>query len=58
MSQTPHDAAYDRAQSRLTRDAARRYQQPDWGQENPDVREAYDRELSNSMPVIGGKATQ
>ncbi|MEW1837506.1 hypothetical protein AB0392_06065 [Nonomuraea angiospora] len=51
--QVPRDQAYDRAQSRLTRDAAHRYQQPDWGRENPRTRQAYDRELSQSMPVIG-----
>ncbi|MGV9386092.1 hypothetical protein ACWDRB_60525 [Nonomuraea sp. NPDC003707] len=53
MSQTPSDPAYDRAQSKLTRDAAHRYLQPDWGKENLRTREAYDRELSKTMPVIG-----
>ncbi|WP_157249696.1 hypothetical protein [Nonomuraea typhae] len=53
MAQTPHDQAYDRAQARLTRDAARRYQQPDWGAEDPRARDAYDRELARTMPVRG-----
>ncbi|MFI7469977.1 hypothetical protein [Nonomuraea sp. NPDC049646] len=53
MSQTPRDKAYDQAQGRLTRDAEHRYQQPGWGTEDPRAREAYDRELSQTMPVIG-----
>lgn len=53
MSQTPRDKAYDKAQSRLTRDAESRYQTPDWGIEDLRTREAYDRELSRTTPVTG-----
>ncbi|MEV0236111.1 hypothetical protein [Nonomuraea sp. NPDC050786] len=53
MSQTPRDEAYDRAQSRLTREAGRVYERPDWGDEDPRIRQAYDRELRRQMRVNG-----
>lgn len=53
MPRTPQDSAYDRAQSRLTRQAADAFQRPDWGQEDPRARRDYDRELRRQMPVDG-----
>ncbi|MFI6910479.1 hypothetical protein ACIBKY_55180 [Nonomuraea sp. NPDC050394] len=55
MALTPHDKAYDKAQARLAQDAACRYQQPDWGTEDPHTRDAYDRQLAETMPVRGRK---
>jgi hypothetical protein len=52
MSRKP-DASYKKAQSRLVREAAESYQEPDWGQEDSRSRTAYDRDLRRSMPVNG-----
>ena len=48
------DKAYDKAQSKQTRAAAERYQRPDWGQEDPKVRAAYDQLVSRTGKK-GGK---
>jgi hypothetical protein len=53
MTRPTRDRAYDSAQSRLTREAADAYGQPDWGEEDPRMRRAYDRELRRSMRVDG-----
>jgi hypothetical protein len=45
------DKAYDRAQSKQTRQAAKQLQTPGWGQEDRRVRTAYDRDLRRTMPV-------
>jgi hypothetical protein len=49
------DKAYDRAQSKQTRQAADRYQTPDWGQENPKTRAAYDQLLSGQSGRKAGR---
>jgi hypothetical protein len=52
MARKP-DAAYRRAQSRLVKGAADKYQKPDWGTEKAAVRKAYDQALRQTMPVDG-----
>jgi hypothetical protein len=49
------DKAYDKALSRQTRQAAERFQRPDWGQEDERSRTAYDRLLEQGgTPVRKG----
>jgi len=54
---TVHDEHYRRAQSRLVRDAAARYQRPDWGAEDPKIRDEYDALLERTGTPVrkGGK---
>jgi hypothetical protein len=47
------DKAYDKAQSKQTRQAAKQLQTPAWGQEDRRVRTAYDRDLRRQIPVDG-----
>lgn len=59
MARNTDDAAYRKAQTRLTRQAAEQFQRVDSGREDPASRRAYDRELRRTMPVNGkGRRTR
>lgn len=49
------DKAYDKAQSKQTRAAAERFQRPDWGQEDPKTRAAYDRLIQETGKKSGAR---
>jgi hypothetical protein len=55
MPRNTDDSAYRKAQSRLTRQAAEKFTQPDWGRESSKARGEYDRLLEKAgTPVRKG----